>query len=238
LSSLNSNDDGSASVAEFIVEFKGTPVFREYLHFTKTFDSLTLRFLNSFLLFGSKLYYEDPKFEQRALRSWLDTEERLEQVHLDAGLMTGLATVIDTLFEDWPDYLIWLPKHGSGRVAEAGIWGSNQKNSQFQLPPSIHYLIKKDMARIEGDISAVTPTAEPVEPSHGGLTRSKLKFVPKNWKTARSICMEPTAYQWAQQSVRLWVERMIADGPLGPFVTIQDQQNNQDGAVWLRLQVC
>jgi hypothetical protein len=42
--------------------------------------------------------------------------------------------------------------------------------------------------------------------------------------------MEPIAFQWAQQAVRLWYEDHLSSCYLGKYVTIRDQTNNQDGS--------
>lgn len=60
---------------------------------------------------------------------------------------------------------------------------------------------------------------------------SKVRFVAKNLKTYRSICMEPTSYMYLQQHARLQLQSAIEEGPLGRFITLKRQETNQEAAL-------
>jgi hypothetical protein len=62
------------------------------------------------------------------------------------------------------------------------------------------------------------------------IDAARLKFVPKDFRKTRSICMEPLILMWAQQGVRDWVENSIGHGVLRSFVFLKDQTKNQEGA--------
>lgn len=227
-SSLIHTDEG-VSITHFIPEFRDTPIFFEYLRFTKTLDAELLRFILSVCHFGKKLFYENPDLDVIAFRKWLQVEEKLEALVLDMDLCMALRHIIKSFFKlDDVRTAPFLPSHGSGRVAEQGIWGSNQKNQHFSVPLKLSYLLDKTFpdwrTRVLPDASRSSTI------SKVGLDHSRLRFVPKNWKTTRSICMEPIVYQWSQQATRLWYEHLMRDSYLHRYVTIEDQTNNQNGS--------
>lgn len=123
------HSDRGTSISHFIPEMKGTPVFKEYLTFYRTLDDTLLRYLNSFLLFGKKIYQESANLDATALRGWYEVEERLESLELP-DFLENLSDILKVIFEDW-EFGFFLPKHGSGSVAERGVRGSNTKNSIF-----------------------------------------------------------------------------------------------------------
>jgi hypothetical protein len=209
---------------------KDTPIFREYLHFIRTRDPLTLKFILSFLSFGKKTYYESEELNSNAFREWSLVEERLEQLELPA-FTVNLRHIMSWIFRDWSvDY--FLPKHGGGSVSEEGIKGCNTKNINFTMDKKIYYLYQRENniflpnETSNNSIPSMTPATE--IPS--SRTYARLKFVPKDWKKTRSICMEPIVFQWAQQGVRLWYESYLSDSVLRHHVFLHDQTMNQKGA--------
>lgn len=211
-------------IGDFLVEMKDTPVFREYLHFHKTRDPQALRYLLSFLQFGKKLFFESQDLETNALRGWLEVEDRLKGLELPP-FVRNLKVIMTWIFDQW-SIGPFLPKHGGGAVAERGVRGIEAKNVAFGRSPKI------DLMYNRGSILdyPVDWTSEP-NPSVKALTKSKavsrLKFVPKDWKKKRSICMEPILFQWAQQGVRLWYEDYLSRSVLKEHVFIKDQGMNQ-----------
>lgn len=59
---------------------------------------------------------------------------------------------------------------------------------------------------------------------------SRLMFVKKNYKTARSICMEPNSVMFIQQAVKTVLEDGIRNSVLHDFIDIRDQSKNQRAA--------
>lgn len=59
---------------------------------------------------------------------------------------------------------------------------------------------------------------------------ARLHFVPKTYKTYRSICMEPNAVMWAQQSVRHDLEISIRNSAYKHVVRLESQERNQSAA--------
>lgn len=226
-------DEEEPIIGPFMKEMKGTPVFREYLHFYRTRDPHTLRYLMSFLSFGKKLTVTAMDVETVALRDWLDIEDRLGSLELPA-FVENLRPVLDLVFQEWVcDY--FLPKHGSGAVAEQGIRGVDAKNHAFPREKKVDYLYNK-----KGSLFLIDEvgTGNLPSPSVNGSARphsremSRLKFVPKTWKKVRSICMEPIIFQWAQQGVRLWYEEALSKSVLKNHIFLHDQTKNQQAAMF------
>lgn len=215
--------DGTLFIQEFISEFKNTPIFREYLEFTKTHSAVLFKYISTFLLFGKKVYFEDASFEAAALCDWLETERRLGGVEFVGDNMQDLAEIMGWIMQDFDDTL-FLPKHGGGSVAEKArnitdknklLYNDEELTSLFARPftigPTIPYT-----------------SCESSTPSVQGLHKiSRLTFVPKDIGKARSICMEPAILQFTQQAVRLWVEEAMA-AKVGRHVPLHDQTKNQD----------
>jgi hypothetical protein len=223
------NDSAGQSVIidDFLEDFKDTPIFREYLDFYRTHNVLLLRYILSFLTFGKKVSYVDEKLDARALRSWYQVEDRLEQSALPS-YVADLRYVMHWIFRNF-EAGEFLPKHGSGSVAERGVWGSEMKNSQFQADPMIAYLYGRPSLETQ-EVGYSSPTAAPFPLKDRTKSVARLMFVPKDWKKTRSICMEPIDFQWAQQGVRLWYEDYLTACELRNHVDITRQENNQIAA--------
>jgi hypothetical protein len=221
-------------------EFKRTPVFREFHQFTKSHDPAILRYLLSFCYFGKKIAYDDPSLDATALRKWIEVEQGLNDLVIDDAADV-LRLVVEHIVKDWSDFA-FLPKHGSGSVAERSVWSTQRKCEAMTISPSLEYMfLREKVGQPLTKLDTVdefgnscnwlpTPTGSlpPIE-----LTpfSSRLKFVPKTWKTSRSICMEPVGYQWAQQGVRTWFEREMSETILKNFVVLKDQGVNQEAAM-------
>lgn len=219
--SVRLDGNGGIIIDSFINEFSDTPVFREYLIFTRTGSIRAFAFLMSFLSFGKKMAFVDADLDTRALRSWHEVEARIGGVDFDNQLVRNIAHVMWAIFSDFQASVPY-PKHGSGAVAERQIWGIARKNEELYregVDPKINLLF--------WDKHDVYPYGVPPPPGGVRQATSRLTFVPKDWKKTRSICMEPIGYQYAQQCVRLWFEDHIETSLLRKHVFIEDQTVNQ-----------
>jgi nitrogen fixation-related uncharacterized protein len=220
LSGLSEDSAGYITIP-FISEFADTPIFREFVAFHKTGDPLILRFLLSFLWFGKKGEFEDPDLIPVAFRKWEELEDNL-RVDFDVTLyVKTLREVLESYIPALVDTTM-LPVHGSGVVAEKGIGRDIEaKNNIIGFDPRVHRAL---FARHSNDPSRLV--AQWDSRIKVSQTRSKLFFVRKTAKTARSICFEPATFMLAQQAVRLLLERTIKEGPLGRHIFIDDQTVN------------
>lgn len=204
--------------------WKNTPVFREVHHYMRTGDSQVLRYVLSVCEFGRKIGYKDKSLERNAFRIWLEDEKRLEQAHLPP-YTDSLRTVVQWLFKRWAPGP-FLPKHGSGSVAEKDVWGSEGKNSAFSLDPWLDSYTSR-WAKT-GNLSLPTPDGFPAkEAENVEQCAARLMFVPKDIDKMRSIAMERVGYMWAQQALLLAFEHWLLDGPLRNHVFLKDQTRNQ-----------
>lgn len=216
-------------IEPYIKEMERTPIFREYASFLDTRDPLMLRFLLSFLSFGKKLYFENSELDAIAFRKWDQVEERIGKLTLPP-FVTNLRDILRYVFNEW-SYDVFLPKHGPGAVAERKVRGLNAKNSGFQYDRKINYLyLRKDNIFLYNETGNVGSPDMTFDYDDKSTKTSRLKFVPKDWKTTRSICMEPIVFQWAQQAVRLWYETYLSRSLLANHVFLRDQGMNQQGS--------
>jgi len=226
---------GSAPLlGDWIDGFRDTPVFFEYNRYFKTGDVTILRFLYTFLNFGKKLDYVDEAFNEAAFRSWSDVETRLEHLQLNAQDVQSLRTILGYLLPTftWNDLR---PKFGPGAVQERGVHGRIGKLKSFRYDYVIdRFLLHGHIGMYdcgsEHGISKekIIPDPSCWTPDRGASSRSaRLRFVPKNLKTARSICMEPNVLMYFQQAIMRRFLELISDSEYSRFVRIQDQRVNQ-----------
>lgn len=229
LSTLVVNADGIIDIP-YIKAFEKTPIYKEYVAFRKTGNPAILQFIVSFLRFGSKLYYEDEKFQDTAFRKWLEVEDRISAIDIPEWV-SELKRAVQFLLRSWSD-TDFLPSHGSGAVSERSVHGIHQKTvTMTYSPPLAHVYGSKGIAPYKSAYSP-DPDGRVIEELSDNTAHrtARLMFVPKDWKTSRSICMEPAAYMWAQQGVRKWLEDAMITGPLQSFVKLSDQAMNRSAA--------
>jgi hypothetical protein len=189
-----------------------------------------LQYLLTFLNFGKKVDIASTDLEASALRDWLEIEDNLK-TDIPNPVIRNLRSVVEMFFGDWVSDVL-LPKHGGGSVAEKGIRGVIDKNLAFQWHPRLKYLYgARPYMDVTGGIP-VSPLGESTTQTQTALDVSRIKFVPKNWKKMRSICMEPISFQWAQQGVRLWYEAALRDSGLKDHIFLTDQRRNQHAAMF------
>lgn len=211
---------------EFVEEMMKTPVFREYLHFFRTGDAITLRYLLSFLNFGKKLEVEDPELEPRAFRAWLDIERDLGNLRLPTAILDRLRVIIQAILGDFDDSLL-LPKHGPGFTAE-GFLDPNDKLDNLSFDAKARHVFRDTSFGRTGvmrhAMGLFTSRSDEEQ-------KAKLRFVPKNVKTMRSICMEPIGRMYLQQEVLRWLAVSMERGLISTVVNLRDQEQSQQYAL-------
>lgn len=225
------------TTGDFLDEMKDTPVFKEYLHWFRTGDPEVLRFLLTFLLFGKKANYADSTLEATALRGWLEVEERIGQATFDSDIVRDLRLIVQAILGEDRGDVPFMGRHGPGSTAE-GVRGLVAKSTAIKFHPRLdrafftHTLLSRSRREVAHDPLLVLPDGESwvtARKERVGFSTdvSRLKFVPKNVKTARSICMEPVSFMYFQQAYRYEYERNLARGPLRGHVDIHDQGINR-----------
>jgi len=220
---------------EFIEPMKDTPIFREYLHWFRTGDPLTLQYILTFLRWGKKMDYEDPAMDATAFRGWLAVEKKLSDHKFDDDLIADMRLVLNGLIGDYnTDYRL-LPKFGPGAVCEPGVRGDIRKSNSLRFDAKIDRLFFRSPQLVTRGSEEDGFTVSWAHPDPEQWTRrdqpsadySKLLFVPKDVSKSRSICMEPNTYQWAQQAVLDNILKYFRAGPMRDISRLEDQGRNR-----------
>jgi hypothetical protein len=229
------NMGAGSSIGSWISGMKDTPIFKEYLQYFNTGDSNVLRYIYTFLNFGKKLDYVDESFNETAFRSWIAIEEKLKGFEYESSDLSALKVILSTLlprltFKDFR------PKFGPGSVQERGVRGRLAKLQTFSYDPLIdRFLFRGHLGNYglgeEFGLSAskVIPRGDDWSAANNHSSRTaRLRFVPKNLKVSRSICMEPNTSMYFQQGVNREMMRVLQSTVFGSFFRIHDQSRNQD----------
>jgi hypothetical protein len=212
---------------------KKLPVFREILSYVENGDGKLLRYLGTFLTFGKKMVYEDEEFNARAFRSWQSVEDKLKLHTFDAELTARLKKVVSFLLDCvWPD----VPasgKFGPGTVSDTGKTREIKSRTFVSYGPLAFAMKRTWMyeSAFPGygfDYDRCVPSRN--ESNDTRYTTSELLFVPKNAKTARTICREPNAYMFWQQHFARVMTESINSSRIGRFISIHDQEPSRSFA--------
>lgn len=218
---------------DWVDGMKDTPVFFEYHRYYQTGDPKLLEFLYTFLSFGKKLDYVDKSFESVAFRGWLGIEDKLRSFEydpLDLLLLKRIMRAVLPTFE----ITDFRPKFGPGSVSERGVRGRIGKIRSFRFDPLIdRFLFHGHLGRYsmgeEFGLSASHVIPDVRSWSSGNETEriARLRFVPKNLKVSRSICMEPNTLMFFQQGIEREMLRLLDSSLMSRFIDIRDQTRNQ-----------
>lgn len=225
LESMNITSDYTIN-GEFLDEMKDTPIFREYLHFYRTGDPVSLKFILSFLYFGKKMDFRDSSLESAAFRSWLEIEQEMDNFSIPVEIVDALRVIISQLVPDLDDSVL-LPKHGPGYTAEGFLDPQDKLDNLSLDEKSIYVFRDTSFGRMSLDRGSLSPFLETKRREQV----AKLRFVPKNVKTMRSICMEPISRMFLQQEVSRWLISTMEQSSLRYLVTLRDQCPNQEYAL-------
>jgi hypothetical protein len=212
---------GSGSLqGEFVPGMIATPIFREYHVWFKTGDPQLFSYISTFLLFLKKVDYHDESFHSTAFRSWMKNEDKLACLKLpDLG---NLRTIMHFLMDG---FVFKNPygKFGPGAVSER-YRGVRGKSSSFSLDPKLRRMVSALDTHIKTEYlpSASFTEIRPVD---------RLRFVPKNLKTSRSMCIQPNAVMFSQQLLLRDFEEHL-EKRWSQFIDLSDQSRNMDMALW------
>jgi len=234
LVSQHSNMGSAALIGDWIDDFRDTPVFYEYHHYYQSENPSILDFLYTFLNFGKKLEIVDESFNEVAFRDWKGVENRLADLKMSSLDTTSLRRILDYSL---PTFRIedFRPSFGPGSISERGVYGRLGKMKNFAYDGVVDRFIFHGHIGMYGcgddhglTPSQVIPNPEMWSPDRHVSTRiSRLMFVPKNIKTARSICMEPGTLMYFQQGIMREMVRLIGDSQFDTFIRLRDQSYNR-----------
>lgn len=203
---------------------KDTPVFKEYLQYYKTGDPLCLRYVLTFLSFLKKAEYHEDDFNTIAFREWVAVEEKLKQLELPD--INALKSIISAILPE-PDPQNWYPKFGPGAVSEPGFRGVVLKASNLGYHPRLARAFTSYTMGAEHAIGTVIADGHDwsVRPISSDI--STLRFVPKDMRKSRSICMEPNSFMYFQQLVKNQLYEAIEGSLLNRRIPLYDQGVNR-----------
>jgi hypothetical protein len=239
LVSQHSNMGTGSSTGDWIDDFKNTPVFREYHEYYRTCDVTLMDFLYTFLNFGKKLDYVDESFNSAAFRSWSDVEKRLSNLSFAECDILSLKTILQQLLPTF-SWDVAYPKFGPGSVSERGVRGRICKIRNLAYDTLIDRFLLNGHIGNYGysadsglSIDRIIPDPSNWHPARGSSSRSsRLQFVPKNLKVARSICMEPNTLMYFQQAVLSRILELMRASSFSRFINLENQQRNRDLALF------
>lgn len=218
-----------------------TLLFRELEYLTKGYTderfSDVLRYTISVLGFLKKMPYMDSNFHFTAFRKWEEVEERLETLSiLENASAESVRLIIQTLcgYEkltlDIRDC-----RFGPGHVAD--LRESDTDAKLYALFKSTTWKTQRVLSSVLTTTGTTTKDRSKILPfvasdrlwtgQADAFSVSRLKFVPKDLNTSRSICMEPNDVMFVQQGLRHSVERHMRTGFMRFFVDLKDQSINQ-----------
>lgn len=171
--------------------------------------------------YTSRLSLVDIDLTQQLMSEYLAIEEKLSSLDLDSTLTSALNSILRRWLGAYePTDMV--PNHGPGGIAERGRCSLEEKYSLLATDQRLTYAFRS--------LSNEFAHAESFDRC------SKTIFVPKSYKTFRTISMEPATLQFYQQAVWSSIRTQVSrSGYLRGHIGFEDQTRNQrlarDGSV-------
>lgn len=208
--------------------YSGYDGFKRHLDFEAGYDvkdalSILNPFLRSWFLTGNvldlqacitlgrffkKLPLVMPDLEEKALKGYMENEEQLAKRDLDSTVLTDLNRIMRRWLEDLT-FNNLIPNHGPGVVAECG------RNKVLK------YTLLNPDAKLRSVIRSINHFNDelvndyfPKAPAFKLERISRIIFVPKSYKSLRTISAEPATLQYIQQGVKDVLYKYMADNNL------------------------
>lgn len=198
-----------------------------------------LQYVFSVLVFLKKMPYRDDNFESTALRKWFEIEERLKELDMSVNpSYESLRVIISYLCGAQKLRLDIRDCHfGPGQVAD--LHNATFESKLYALFESTSWKTQRVLSSVLTTTGVVDKDRRDILPFVANSMEfsndigrfwsiARLKFVPKDVTTARSICMEPNDTMFIQQGLRSAVEFRMQMGPMRRFNDLKDQLVNQD----------
>jgi len=152
----------------------------------------------------------------------------------DASLLDTIQRTADIVSSSygWFDPSEWRVKHGPGAVSD--LKGGYTKYSFPSWPDKLEWLFPLSefaFANLGLWAGAVNDDSLAIRGFSRHEPPAKLIAVPKTQKSPRLIASEPTAHQWAQQSLNEFLRQMTAKSPIRSSVNFTSQEPNKELAL-------
>nr|QDH90356.1 MAG: RNA-dependent RNA polymerase [Leviviridae sp.] len=182
------------------------------------------------LLFGKINLDCTPSRERKAFQEFIECEQEVREYdsNREYEAFSRIRTLLfGTMFSEI-DRKVYngelMPKHGPGATADSLV--GNQKFVQVEWPCRLEpYFPYGEMVLPNWSYWEQLGQVDFLEP--GSERPVKVISVPKTMKTPRIIAVEPTAMQYAQQSILSLIREGIKGSYLDSFIGLDDQTPNQ-----------
>lgn len=178
-------------------------------------DVLAAKRLVQVFSFTGRLSLKDIDLTQQMLEDYLATEEAILPIDETIyPLIDRLNKVIKRWLEPF-DASRLSPRHGRKGVAKLGRASYERKYNDLSSDQLLEYAFGKPDWIVEGVQSELDRT-------------SKTIFVPKSYKSFRTISMEPTTLMYFQQGIWSEIDRLVLRNPyLRKRLNFHDQERNK-----------
>lgn len=240
--SVTVDDYGHASYDPLFRSFAKTPIFREYYYWRRTRDSKVASYIMSFLWFASKAKYVNDALDQDAIAKWWEIEDRLEGIKLAPHVIEDLRKIFQRLkFQMRSDEIIF--KHGPGTVSDTEGRSVQKKNGMISFHPRLDSIVDEIRRSDSPYARLILPDPEGWDHlkdamKNGSSEESEFLLVDKDATSKRSICREPSTFQYVQQGVLNGMRGAIQRSRLGtkgkrefPLIDLNSQSNNRTMAL-------
>jgi hypothetical protein len=163
--------------------------------------------------YTSRLTLHDIDLTEECLRAYMDTEDNMSS-YRSRNLRSSLNKILKRWMSSFdPDRIHF--QHGPGGVAGHGRTSFETKYKDLSFDRSL--------------ISAFGEPYWATSPIRSSLDRiSQTIFVPKSYKTFRTISMESSTLQYCQQGIWKEIERVVSSSPyLRNHIGFNEQERNQ-----------
>lgn len=176
-------------------------------------DAFAAKRLVQLFSYTSRLSLKDIDLTQELLESYLSVEEGIPE-QFDESLVLSLNKIIRRWIGSYEPADL-CPRHGPGGIAERGRCSLQTKYTLLGSDQRLQYAFGN-------------PWWVHGSPTQSFERVSRTIFVPKSYKTFRTISMEPATLQYFQQSIWRAIDRHVRRTPyLRSRIDFHDQTRNQ-----------
>lgn len=198
-----------------------TPVLGSIKNMIDSREYRTLRHVNTWLRFLSKLSFDREELREQALEDYLQNLKRVRELDLDdCPFIDGLSSILHGWLKDLrigPNVPV---RHGPGSVAEGRL-------SKFEKYCSLGIDTRLRLCLQCGDYGDDLHHYFPAGCGRSINRVSRVVFVPKNAKKLRTICSEPSSLQYVQQGVMRVLYKYMRNHPvLSKHIFLNDASRN------------
>lgn len=219
--------DGIAVPKSLHKEFGRWPIFREYKRWFDGGSDDIWTYLLTFLNWGKKAEFIDPKLQPESLTRWLAIESELCRVDPESHYLDDLRFILGHLPN--PDIENINFRFGQKRVSEPDI-----KVYSAKLPLRYHSCVDEILDQVSYDspgLQYVIPDPELWEAGRNDKQYASIDYawwmtVVKDRRSVRSISKEPNTLMYAQQCILSMLLTAIRKSPFSRVIDIADQSKN------------